>query len=82
MDDTSSSSSSNEQEGPQVKIDFNAHAHQEWQPATSPELLLEDQIAHRAQEISSRNGVDPRRSLATWLEAAKEVLAKDFEKPN
>lgn len=80
MNDTSSSSSSNEQKDPQGRNDFDTHA-QGWQLATSPEWL-EEQIAHRAQEISSRNGVDPRRSLATWLEAAKEILAKVFEKPN
>lgn len=80
MNDTSSSSSSSEQHGPQGRIDFDNYA-QEGQSVTSLEWL-EEQIAHRAQEISCRNGVDSRQSLAIWLEAAKEILANAFEKPN
>lgn len=74
------SSSLDEQKGPQRRIAFDSQA-QEGQFAASPEWL-EEQIAHRAQEISCRTGVDPRRSLAVWLEAAKEILAEDSERLN
>jgi len=38
---------------------------------------LEDQIANRANEISQRRGGNHEQSLASWLEAAREILSED-----
>jgi len=40
---------------------------------------LEDQITHRAHEISLRRGNHHEQSLASWLEAAREILSEDSE---
>lgn len=40
---------------------------------------LEDQITNCAHEISQRGGGHRGQSLASWLEAAKEILSKDSE---
>jgi hypothetical protein len=47
----------------------------------APSEPLEVQIANRAHEISQRGGGRPGQSLASWLEAAREVLSEDVESP-
>lgn len=52
---------------------------EEGKPRSSSEPL-EVQITNRAQQISQqRNGLDDK-SLASWLEAAREILAEDSGK--
>ena len=41
---------------------------------------LENQITNRAHEISLRRGNHQEQSLASWLEAAREILSGDSEK--
>ena len=49
------------------------------QPPSEP---LEVTIAKRAHEISQRGGGRHDHSLASWLEAAREVLSEDVESPD
>lgn len=56
----------------------NEHVESQGQPPSEP---LEVQIANRAHEISQRGGGPRGQSLARWLEAAKEILSEDFERP-
>lgn len=48
------------------------------QPPSEP---LEVQIANRAHEISQQGGGPRGQSLARWLEAAREILSEDSERP-
>ncbi|KPK25949.1 MAG: hypothetical protein AMK69_13060 [Nitrospira bacterium SG8_3] len=68
---------SNEQEEPQDKS-HSVSDEQEGRGGASVEML-ENQIANRAYEISQRRGGHHEQSLASWLEAAREILSEDFE---
>jgi hypothetical protein len=48
------------------------------QPPSEP---LEVQIANRARQISHGGDEDHGQSLARWLEAAREILSGDSERP-
>jgi len=67
----------NEQEEPQNKP-HSVIDEQERRGGASFDVL-EDQIANRAYEISQRRGAHPEQSLASWLEAAREILSEDSE---
>ncbi|MEO8327926.1 MAG: DUF2934 domain-containing protein [Nitrospirota bacterium] len=50
----------------------------------NPEALaepLEVKIANRAHEITHHRGGPPGESLASWLEAAREVLSDNSDSP-
>jgi hypothetical protein len=46
-----------------------------------PSESLEIIIANRARQISQRGDEDRELSLAGWLEAAREILSGDSERP-
>ncbi|HBP90370.1 MAG TPA: hypothetical protein PKK23_07855 [Nitrospirales bacterium] len=50
----------------------------EWNPK-APGEPLDVKIANRAQEITKLRGGSPGGSLASWLEAAREVLSDDSD---
>jgi hypothetical protein len=47
----------------------------------APSEPLEIKIANRAYQISRRGGGNGGQSLARWLEAAREILSEDSERP-
>ncbi|WP_342346918.1 hypothetical protein [uncultured Nitrospira sp.] len=47
----------------------------------TPSEPLEVQIANRAHEISRIGGGDHGASLANWLQAAREILSEEPERP-
>jgi hypothetical protein len=56
----------------------NEHIESQGQLPSEP---LEVQIANRARQISQRGDEDGDKSLARWLEAAREILSGNSEKP-
>jgi hypothetical protein len=58
----------------------NEYEEPQGQPSSEP-LPLEVQIANRARQISQRGEKDRGQSLARWLEAAREILSEDSERP-
>jgi hypothetical protein len=56
----------------------NEHVESQDQPPSEP---LEVQIANRARQIFHGREEDQGQSLARWLEAAKEILSRDAERP-
>lgn len=77
LDTSSSSKSSNEYEEPHGKA-VSAMNKREGKRDASSESL-EDQIDKRANEISRRGGGHSHQSLASWLEAAREILSHDSD---
>ena len=75
MRDTSSFS--NEQEGPQDKPA--SFINEQELGRGVPTEGLEGQIANRAYEISEQRGGHHEQSLASWLEAAREILSEESE---
>ncbi len=74
-DSRSSTETYQEDEEPQEVVVSVAHDEDGTCPSSSEQL--EVQITNRDQEIAQQRNGDDGNSLASWLEAAKEILSED-----